>query len=195
MIKARMIKQGITLIELLTTFLILILSAGVLFWKLVLGKIVFQAGVLKTSGHQDLQVANQKIALELGNSSVDTLTDSTPITPSAFSFLSAYDSSGKFITGNDGMPVWQKYVIYYIPSGTTKLLRRVVHGNFTGPLLTSLLAGYWGGTGNIISPSIITMLPDNITGDSAALSLTSETRSRHGKINRQSTKIDIYIRN
>ncbi len=50
----------------------------------------------------------------------------TPSSPAALSFMTAYDQYGTFVTGADGKPLWQGYTIYYLPSGTDKLLKKKI---------------------------------------------------------------------
>ena len=188
-------KRGMSLIELLITFVVVILLMGALFWMLLAGKTMWQASVTRSAGRQDVQTASWRIALDLRDSKFDTITNNTSGTPSAFSFLSAYNSGGNFVTDNSGEVSWQKYIIYYIPTGTTRLLKKDVYGSFSGALTLPQLTGYCNGAGSLISPSVTSMQLTNVGSNSATLSLTVENTSKHGTVDRQTKQINIMIRN
>lgn len=188
-------KRAMSLIELLITFVVVILLMGSLFWMLLAGKTMWQGSVTRSTGRQDVQTACWKIALDLRDSKFSTITNNTTGTPSAFSFLSAYNSSGNFVTDSSGKVSWQKYIIYYIPTGTTRLLRKDVYGNFSEAMTLPQLTGYCDGTGSLISPSVTSMQLANVASKSATLSLTVEKTSKHGKVDRQTKQINIVIRN
>ncbi|MBI2251926.1 MAG: hypothetical protein HYU63_04140 [Armatimonadetes bacterium] len=185
-----------TLIELLSSMIILTIFANALFWILVSAKKNWQESETRLTNLQNLQIASWKMALDLRDSRIATLTDNTGGSPAAFSFLSAYNISGSFITDGDGNPTWQKYIIYYIPSGTTKLLRKEVYGSFTSALTISALIAYCDGQGSIISAFMTSLLitPD-LSSKSVALSLSAQNTNNQGKIDQQTLNTTIYMRN
>lgn len=118
--------RGLTLVEMLVTFALLAVVAGGMGWLLAATKGTWQGGIAGASVASDLQVGLSRIEAELRSSDALLLTDGTKPTganPLAFSFPSAYDASGTFVTDATGIPVWQKFVVYYIPIGTTNLMR------------------------------------------------------------------------
>jgi hypothetical protein len=151
----------------------------------------------RSAARQDLQVACRKISQDLRTGNLALVTNSTAGSPPAFSVLSARDRFGSFITSTaDGTPSWQKYVIYYIPTGTTSLLRKEVYGIFSGALPASQLAAYCDGSGTTISKSM-TVLRLTPEASSKAMRLYLEARStnRHGKSDAQSLETIIYLLN
>jgi len=183
-----------TLVEVLISFIVMIVLSGGLFWILIAGKTIWQASAARSGNRQELQVSTWRIAQELRDSNLSTVTNNTGGTPSAFSFLSAYDSAGTFTLDGTGAPVWQKAVIYYVPQGTTRLLRREVFGAFTGPLSAAQLAAYCDGSGSLLSPSL-TSLGLGTGAGAVTLSLSVEKSNGHGKLDRQSRQVAIHLRN
>lgn len=88
--------------------------------------------------------AASRLSEELSRSDSTTLTDMTGSGDQALSFLSATDVSGDFTVNGDGAPKWQKYVVYFIPSGSGELMRGEYYGDFTGPASVSRLAEICG---------------------------------------------------
>lgn len=189
----RRLIKGVTLVELLIIMFIMVLLTSSIFWMPILGKKTWQASIARAANRQDMHLISAKIQLDLGNSNVYTITTAG----SAFSFLSAFDASGNFTTdASFGAPVWQKCVIYYIPGGTTKLLRREVYGAFTSAITPAQLTSYCDGQGSTISDSVsaLSFIPD-LGKSSAALALTLQNVNIHGKIDSQYMQTTIFIRN
>jgi prepilin-type N-terminal cleavage/methylation domain-containing protein len=188
--------RGMTLMELLVTMLIVVMIASALFWMLASAKTMFQSSTGRGSNRQDLQVAAWRVAHDLRAGNVNLLTVTGPGAVNAFGFLSAFDVNGTFVTDTTGSPVWQKYIIYYIPAGTTKLLRKEVYGNFTQPLTPQQLLSYCTGDGRLLASSItvLSLSPDT-TSRAATLTMTVQGTNQHGKIDRQSKKVTILIMN
>jgi len=194
--RKRIRSRGLTLIELLTTMSILLIIMGAVYSMLYAGVIMWQSSVTRTSNRQDIHISFRKFELELRNSDASFITDGTSGEPYAFSFLSAYNQSGNFTTDASGRPVWQKYVIYYIPAGTKKLLRKEVYGSFTAPLSASQLATYLDGEGKLISSSVKSMkIIPNTSNNSAIVSLTVNNDSKHGKRDEQNLNLTVSLRN
>lgn len=185
-----------SLIELLITMAILMLMAGALYGLMLSAKTTWQASATRSGVRQGLQTAIFKIATELKDSRAAFITDATAGAPSAFCFLSAQDGAGRFVTDSAGMPSWQKCVIYYIPAGTTRLLRREVPGSFIDPLPSGQMIGYCDGSGTQCSSSITHMRLVPATSDnSATLSLSAREVNPHGKEDIQSLTVTIFLRN
>lgn len=115
--------SGMTLIELLAAIFAVSFLSSILLYLFLSGKAVWLASITRTANTQDLQVADLKIAQEMKQSDFATLTNNTAGTPQSFSFLSAVNNAGVFMTDPTGAPLWQKYVIYCIPNGTQQLRR------------------------------------------------------------------------
>jgi len=187
----------LSLVEMLITLFILTILSGVLFWMLLAVKSGYQASTARAGGRQGLNLALAGISREMMDSSVDTVTNNSSSLPPAISFLSAFNSQGTFVTNpSDGSCVWQKYVIYYIPAGTTTLLRRDIYGSFTGPLSSAQLQSYCNGQGKRVISSItslgLTLNPGNKT---AVLSLGVRDTSIQGKSDQQAQSITVLFHN
>lgn len=112
--------------ELLVCGFAIFFLIDILFFLLLSGKTIWQASTVRTANTQDLQVADLKMGLELQQSDLSTVTNNTGATPPGFSFLSAVNDKGTFVTDVTGAPVWQKYVIYCVQTGTTRLMRQEI---------------------------------------------------------------------
>jgi len=87
-------------------------------------------------------------------------------------------------------------VIYYIPTGSSKLLRKEVYGNFTTPLTLAQLQSYCNGDGKLLSKSITSLIiTPNTTNNSAQLTLAVQNKNLQGKIDQQSVSMTITMRN
>ena len=193
--------KGFTLIEILVTFAVVLMLSGIMVFMVIRGKTIWQSSVTRSASRQEIQVLSQKIAQELKSGDAAFITDGSVGNLKAFSFVSAYGEKGSFITDDSGAPVWQKYVIYYIKTGTTNLMRKEIP--ITSSQLTDLksltlsqLSGYMDGTGVLASPSVssIKILPDT-DNNSATMDVTTEAKNRNGKIDRQSMQLSVSIYN
>ncbi len=203
-VKADMLKErkvlkrpGMSLVEMLVTLMILVIMSAVLFWVLMMVKTGYQASSARAGGRQDLALALAGISGEMMDSNVDTVTNNTSLIPPALSFLAAYNSQGGFVTDpSNGKPVWQKYVIYYIPSGTSSLLRMEIYGTFTGPLSTAQLQAYCNGQGRRVISSASSLGLALDTGNrTASISLTVRDTSVHGKADQQTQSLTVFFNN
>lgn len=196
-------RKGSTLIEMLVTLLIFFLIAGILFMMMIKSKVVLQSSAARSSSRQDLQVVSFKIAQDLMYSKVGFVTDGSAGGLNAFSFISAQDSANKFILSTDGTPAWQKQVIYYIPAGTTNLMRKEMYVDFKAnpaalaPLTLAQLSAQLNGTGKLLSGSVTSLkLTPNAAGQSSAdLSIQTQAQNQQGKPDQQSGQVTIYIVN
>lgn len=185
--------RGFTLIEVLITMAILTFLMGALFWTVIAAKQAWAAAVTRTGVRQELQLALRRIDLDLRDSTPSSIT----VGPSSFSFLSAVDRGGAFVTDPTACtPVWQKQVLYYVPVNTRKLLRKEIYGPFTGPLGEAQLTSSCDGEGVLLSGSVTQMrLVPNVDSSSAALSLELEATNQNGRLDRQSQDAVVRLRN
>lgn len=189
-------RKGMTLAELIIGMAVLILLGGIIFLMVIRSKVYFQSSAARTASRQEIQVAVMKISRELRGSNRDLVTTGNQ----SFSFVSAEDRNGLFVTDNYGCVQWQKYVIYYIPAGTKNLLRKEIYQDFSttaaAPLTASALASYLDGKGFTISAAAkslsLTMLDE---ANAVKLRLDTEQTNTHGKIDRQSAEITVVINN
>ncbi|MGV8121366.1 MAG: type II secretion system protein J [Candidatus Xenobiia bacterium LiM19] len=189
--------HGMTLVELTVTMLILALMGGSILWMLVTVKRIYQASIHRGGARQQIQLMIWGIQEDLKDSSFGTLTVTAPGTPpEAFSILSAYDVNHVFITDSKSAPVWQKCIVYYIPAGTTKLLRKEVFGAFVSALTSAQLLSYCDGQGKVLSDSVTSMslVPDKVNR-CAALSVTLQSKNNHGKTDIQSRQVTLLFNN
>ena len=188
--------RGLTVIELIATMSSILMIAGAIYSMLYSATVMWQSSVTRTSNRQDMHTALRKVESELKNTDVSTITDMTTSSPPAFSFLSAYDENYNFTTDVNGNPVWKKYVIYYIPNGTTKLLRKEVYGDFSDPLSTADLTSNLDGSGKLISNQVTSMtLTEDAANKTATIGLTVQDTNKHGKIDRQNIEMTVSLRN
>lgn len=193
--------SGMTLVEMLVTLSILGFFAAGAVGVLASAKASWQASVGQTDVRQALQVGTYRMAEELRDSHSAFLTDNTRSLPPALAFPSAYDAQGRFVTGSEGQPVWQKYVLYYIPAGTDRLLRREL---FTVPadpsepavLTAADVAGACNGQGTLVSSGARALGLAPGTGESTwLLTLTVEGRNPNGRIESLSRTVAVFMRN
>ena len=192
---------GFTLIEVLISSIIMFMLVGILFFMVIRGKMAWHASTARSASRQDLQVTSWKIAHELKGTDISLITDGSTGNLNAFSFISAYDQNSNFVTDSSGSPLWQKYVIYYIPSGTSKLIRKEIavdpsQSATLKALTVSQLTGYLDGKGIVASPSVISLKLTPNTGENyVTLELSTETKNRQGKTDKQSRQMTIAIYN
>lgn len=193
--------RGLSLIEMLITMAVLAFVATAALGILLAGKRTWQANVGRSDVRQTLQVASWRIDTDLRNTGAGYVTSNTATTPAAISFPSALDSRGRFTTEADGVPDWQTFVIYYVPTGTTRLLRKEVAAIPADPdidpmLTPAQLTGYCDGTGRLIATGVRTF---SVTVDTdaatAVLTLTIEARNQNGATERQTRTSTIFMRN
>jgi prepilin-type N-terminal cleavage/methylation domain-containing protein len=194
--------RGMTLIEILITTAILLITAGLLFLMIVKTKTGLQASTNRSSSRGDLQVVTWKIARELQTSNATLITDGSASGLKAFSFISAFDPKGQFITDNLGQLVWQKYVIYYIEPSSMKLKRKEVYQDFLTnpatlvPLTQSALAAQCDGKGTVVLPSAASLsLTPGAGGTIFTLFIATHSMSTHGTVDTQSRKMNVFLYN
>ena len=185
-----------TLVELLISMFLLSLAGGVVLGLVVSAKQMWQASVSRVAISQDMQVATSRIVKELRESNVGLITENTAGTPLAFAFVSAQDSLGVFRTDPTGVPAWQKLVIYYVPTGSRRLLRKEIPGSFTSAVTPAQLVGYCDGLGSLCASTVNALrLVPNVADHSAVLTLTCQANNAQGHLDAQSRTITIFTRN
>lgn len=196
----RMTRKGMSIIEMLLVLFILALLSGSIFSMFVNGKTIYYASLTRSSARQDLQVVFWQIERELRDSNLATLNNCTSGGPScpggstrAFSFSSGYDNSGNFITdATTGAAIWQKYVVYCVPSGSTMLFRKE---ESLGTSLTDQI-NHCVAQGKRVSSGVTSLLlTPNFTNASVTIYLTTQNTNILGKIDQQSRDFTLFLRN
>jgi len=121
--------SGVTLIEIVVASAISLVVLGLILLLFVPVKLSCITGDSKAEVNMNAFRSLSRMTGELRGSTISSVTydlSAVPTVPSAISFLSPYDRYGRFITDTTGKAVWQSYIIYYIPSGTNRLLRKTV---------------------------------------------------------------------
>jgi competence protein ComGC len=193
-------KNGVTLIEMIITLAILMIVAGLLFVMIIKTKTRLQASTNRSSSRQSLQLATWQIARELETSNAALITDGGATGLKAFSFVSAFDQSDRFVTDDQGQLLWQKYVIYYIDTSSKNLKRKEVYKDFQAspavPLTPALLAAQCDGKGTVVVPSATSLsLTPGADTDIFTLLIGTDSLSTHGTIDRQSRRINVFLYN
>ena len=185
-----------TLVEMLISMSILTMAGGIVLGMVVSAKKMWQASVSRVAISQDLQVASLRIVQDLRQANAGVITDNTTGTPVAFSFLSAHNGQGTFQTDPSGKPLWQKEVIYYLPTGTKRLLRKEVAGTFSSALTQAELVGYCDGRGSLCASTVSSLrLVTNGSDHSAALTLACQATNGQGHLDSQGRTVTILMRN
>lgn len=188
-----------TLVEVLVVISLLLTAAGSITYLLATVKRQWQAGISRASVRQDLQTTLWQMTQEICNSETSLVTDGTQASPVAFGFPSAADAQNAFVTDTSGGIVWQKFVIYYIPTGTTRLLRKEIYQLPAVPpvqLAQADMMAYCDGTGTLVTGNARAMTIA-LDGDNGGLTLglTLRNQSAHGAVDEASTSLYIEMRN
>ena len=188
--------KGFTLVELLAAMVIITLLSANLLLMLRTGTVIWHSSVTHTGNHQIVRNAYRMIEQEMKNSKAAYVTDNTASQPQAFGFLSAYDRDQNFVTDSTGLPVWQRYTIYYVPTGTRNLVRREVYGSFTEAMTPQQLAAYCDGQGKVIARGInsMTMVLEPVN-NWATVNLVCESENPNGKTDRGMVNFSVEMRN
>lgn len=104
-----MSRRGFSLIEVLLATSLLALLMGLIFVTFNVGSRSFRSTHLQSELRGDMGVLTNNLSRELERSIYSSLS----LTSQGLSVLSAQDSSGRFVIGADGRPIWQRFVIYY----------------------------------------------------------------------------------
>lgn len=199
---ARCVPRGMTLVEVLVTLAILAILTSLVVVMLVRTKTTWQASTTRAAARQELQEVSWRIAREVQGSSRGFLTDGGPSGLQAFSFVSAVDPEGRFLTDDQGSPAWNQQVIYYLVPGTTRLLRKEMPRDFTAnpgqlrALTPAELAAACDGQGRLLSTGVsllrLTPQSNNLT---AVLDVQFQGTSAHGGQERLARRQTILLYN
>jgi len=121
--------NGVTLPEILVAGSLSLVILGLLVALFVPVKVACITGDNKAEVNMNAFRTLAVLKDELHSSSITSVTydlAAMPSSPHALSFMTAYDQYGIFVTGADGKPVWQGYVVYYLSSGTDTLLKKKI---------------------------------------------------------------------
>lgn len=172
-----------SLAEVLVSCSILLVVTGIAYDVMVLADGYATAGQTRSSLQLNAAFSVQRLYFDMhesGVSSVTTLntpqssTVATPIYPQAVSFLTSRNTIGQAVTDDNGLPLWQAFVIYYVPSGNSQyplLSQRVVPANSGLPSTTlsaltpGQLQGYCSMGGTEMAYGVVAL---NITLNSSA---------------------------
>lgn len=195
--------KALTLVESLITLMILSLLSGILIWMILLAKTTMESSKNRTYLRQEMQIKTNDMVRELQDSKVTSITTMNNGVKS-FSFLSARNASGQFVTDTVGAPVWQnidgtwRFVIYYIPGNTTNLMKKEVSRSTGDPLSSAELLSFCDGKGEKLSSMVNDMsltLPATERDKYADLSITFQSKSKIGKIDKMTFQSRIFISN
>lgn len=213
---------GMTLIEMILTMGIVMVLTLTLFWMLVAGKKMHQSSLTRTADRQDLEAVLGRMAEDMEISNINSITSlyipSGVPTPAdlprirAVSFLSAYSDDGDsqkepyFHTDQNGIPLWQKYVIYYVPLNSTKLVRKEVKLAVPSTAITTLdPTPYLTGGGHLETSALEvtsdkSKLPSLYLGfdrirNCALLSASVKNQSVSGTVDEQSKVLQVSMFN
>lgn len=229
--KSRISSAGMSLVEMLMTMFVVFILAAALLWTIIAGKTMVQSSTTRITNQDQLQRVSSMIGRDLKYSNVNSIATITvgtvPAPPAlanvqAISFLSAFDDSGNFVTYINGLPVWQRYVIYYVlPNTKSKLpntfliYRKEVKVHPPGVAVPmdkyTQITGYTTDlNGNPISLSSYSSTPtgqrfsssitrfsflSDIVSNSATFLVTIQGESIQGKIDMQSKQMKNFLLN
>lgn len=177
-------RRGFTLIECLMTLLILVWMSGVLFTVLVSAKKIFHTSINRAMLRQDLQTILWRLSMDARDTDVSNVTIVS--SPSAVAFLSAYDkSTDMFMTDLSGAPIFSKAILYYAPTGSTRLLRKELPGPYSTALTSSQVTAACDGSGAVLSSSVTSFTPQIPTGTSTLYVTCTATQSTLEKITQE----------
>lgn len=192
-------RRAMTLIEVMVTVSLLVVVTGAMMYLLTIVKGRWVSGASRASVRQDMQTTLWQMATEIRNTEAALVTVNSQASPAAFCFPSAYDAQNNFITDPAGGMTWQKFVIYYIPAGTTRLLRKEVYSLPATPpiqLTEAAMLGYCDGTGSLVAGDVGAMTATiDIPNGGLTLGLTTTGTSGKGTVDTVSSSLYLETRN
>ncbi len=199
---ARCVLRGMTLVEVLVTLAVLAILTSLVVVMLVRTKTTWQASTTRAAARQELQEVSWRISREVQASSLAFLADGGSSGLQAFSFVSAVDPEGRFLTDDQGSPAWNQQVIYYLVPGTTRLLRKEIPRDFTAnpgqlrALTPAELAAACDGQGRLLSTgvSLLRLTPQS-NSLTAILDVQFQGTSAHGGQERLGRRQTILLYN
>ncbi len=191
-----------TLVEVLVTLAVLAILTSLVVVMLVRTKTTWQASTTRAAARQELQEVSWRISREVQASSLAFLADGGSSGLQAFSFVSAVDPEGRFLTDDQGSPAWNQQVIYYLVPGTTRLLRKEIPRDFTAnpgqlrALTPAELAAACDGQGRLLSTgvSLLRLTPQS-NSLTAILDVQFQGTSAHGGQERLGRRQTILLYN
>ncbi len=191
-----------TLVEVLVTLALLAILTSLVVVMLVRTKTTWQASTTRAAARQELQEVSWRISREVQASSLAFLADGGSSGLQAFSFVSAVDPEGRFLTDDQGSPAWNQQVIYYLVPGTTRLLRKEIPRDFTAnpgqlrALTPAELAAACDGQGRLLSTgvSLLRLTPQS-NSLTAILDVQFQGTSAHGGQERLGRRQTILLYN
>lgn len=191
-----------TLVEVLVTLAVLAILTSLVVVMLVRAKTTWQASTTRAAARQELQEISWRISREVQPSSLAFLADGGASGLQAFSFVSAVDPEGRFLTDDQGSPAWNQQVVYYLVPGTTRLLRKEMPRDFTAnpgqlrALTPAELAAACDGQGRLLSTgvSLLRLTPQSNSA-TAVLEVQVQGTSAHGGQERLGRRQTILLYN
>ena len=198
--RKKLFSNGMTVVELLVTLLIFSMLTTVLFSMFGAARSIWYSALNRSLEFEELIIISRDVMFDLRDSNISSIvncTVSNPACPSGspagFTFLSAYNQAGNFVTdANNASPVWQKHVVYCIQPGTTNILRS------EGSVAASISDRFNNcvARGKIVAISIVFMqMTENLSSRSALLSFTVQNKNSFGKTEEHSHNITVSMRN
>jgi len=149
-------RSGFTLIEVLVAGSLALLVMGLAYAMFMLSDRYFRITDVKTEVQLNALLASQRLQNELRGTIISSVTNATGSAPPALCFQTAYDGNGVFQTDDYANPVWQSYVIYYLPVGSTTMRRFSFASPATvSPLGIAEVQSYCTGSGRIVGYDVI----------------------------------------
>ena len=152
-------RRGFSLIELSSAMVSVSLLTTMLFWTLAAGRTLWTQSDTAIRIQQDLhRDAGPQLERELRRSLYASLVNLTGDDSPALSFASAADCTGFCTNVTTGDPVWKTQIVYYVPVGTTRLMRAEVP--FSGVALTpaQVRSTVAAGSGLLVADTIASLL-------------------------------------
>lgn len=145
-------RRAFTISEVLVSAVLLVLIFGLTYEMLISAKKFWLMGDVRSDVQLNARLGFESMSRDLQSSTMDSITTLTG-SLKAISMLSGYNN-GSITLNSEGKMLWQKYIIYYIPSGETKLLRREVTNasvpsSTPVPLTSTELTNYCNGLGKV----------------------------------------------
>lgn len=145
------------LAEVLISASLMLLVSGTAYFVMLLANRYASAGELRAGLQVNAAYALQRLYFDLHETSAASVT--TLSSPQAIGFLTQRDTNGNAVTDSSGRPLWQAYLVYYVPIGSPQfplLARRVVPASAGLPsatpaaLTAAQLGSYCDGTGSAV---------------------------------------------
>lgn len=199
-VRKQFFSSGMTVIELLVTLLIFSMLTTVLFSIFGAARSIWYSALNRSLEFEELMIISRNMISDLRDSNISSIVNCTvanPACPSGgaagFTFLSAYNSAGNFVTDPvNGSFVWQKHVTYCIQPGTTNLLR----SEGAVSLAISDRFNNCAASGKIVARSLSFMqMTANFSNRSVLLSFTVQNKNSLGKTEELYQNMAVFMKN